>query len=116
MMRDIPFSKDRSVGQEISSPGEYRARLCRSDSSVGLLWTAIKRRGGISPTFVPMPAHFSMTKDEQLTFLRLPVKLRGTYVTWLMGYNPYFLMSRETYYRHKRELLSTFGIDIAHRV
>ncbi len=58
-----------------------------------------------------------MTKDQQLTFLRLPVKLRGTYVTWLMGYNPpYFLMSRETYYRHKRELLSTFGIDISHRV
>jgi dolichyl-phosphate-mannose--protein O-mannosyl transferase len=38
-----------------------------------------------------------MTKAQQLTFLRLPVKLRGTYVTWLMGYNPYFLMSRETY-------------------
>lgn len=57
-----------------------------------------------------------MTKDQQLQFLRLPVKLRGTYVTWLMGYNPYFLMSRETYYRHKRELLSNFGIDISHRV
>ncbi|VVT01090.1 Phage X family [Marinobacter salarius] len=63
-----------------------------------------------------MPAQFSMTKDEQLTFLRLPVKLRGTYVTWLMGYNPYFLMSRETYYRHRQDLLSKYGIDIAHRV
>lgn len=96
--------------------GEYRTRPCRVDSTVGLLWTAIERRGGIPTDDRAMPAHFSMTKDQQLTFLRLPVKLRGTYVTWLMGYNPYFLMSRETYYRHKRELLSTFGIDISHRV
>ena len=95
--------------------GEYRDRPCRSDSTVGLLWTAIKRRGGIPTDVRAMPSQFTMTKDQQLTFLRLPVKLRGTYVTWLMGYNPYFLMSRETYYRHKRELLSTFGIDISHR-
>lgn len=57
-----------------------------------------------------------MTASEQLLFLKLPVRLRGTYVTWLMGYNPYFLMSRETFYRHKAELLSKYGIDITHRV
>lgn len=53
-----------------------------------------------------------LSAEEQLKILRLPTKVRGTYVIWLMGFNPYFLMSRETFYRHKREL-EFYGVDIS---
>ncbi len=50
-------------------------------------------------------------EEEQLKIVKLPVNLRGTYITWRLGFNPYYLMSRETFYRHKKALLS-HGIDI----
>ncbi len=49
--------------------------------------------------------------EEQLIIIRLPQNLRGTYITWRMGFDPYFLMSRETFYRHARELAKR-GIEI----
>jgi len=53
----------------------------------------------------------SLSAAQQLFIIKLPVRLRGTYITWLMGFDSYFLMSRETYYRHARELLK-YGVDI----
>lgn len=50
--------------------------------------------------------------SEQLLIARLPLSLRGTYITWRMGFNPYFMMSRETYYRHAKVMKQKYGIDI----
>lgn len=48
----------------------------------------------------------------RLKIAYMPLRLRGTVLTWLMGFNPYFAMSRDTYYRHYEELKETWGIDI----
>ncbi len=53
----------------------------------------------------------TITAEQQLFIIKLPSRLRGTYVTWLLGFNGYFTMSRETYYRHAQELLK-YGVDI----
>lgn len=45
-----------------------------------------------------------LAPSEQLEIIKLPTILRGTYITWRMGFDPYFLMSRETFYRHAKEL------------
>ncbi len=54
----------------------------------------------------------TLTPEDQLFLIRLPCKLRGTWVTWKLGFNPYFLMSRETYYRHANELADKYGVEI----
>ena len=54
----------------------------------------------------------TLTIEQQLLLVRMPCRLRGTYITWLLGFDPYFLMSRETYYRHARELSNDYGIEI----
>lgn len=56
--------------------------------------------------------NITLTPEEQLLIVRLPQRLRGTWITWKIGCNPYFLMSRETYYRHVSELSSKYGIEI----
>lgn len=53
-----------------------------------------------------------ITDAEALQVARMPLRLRGTWITWRLGFNPYFMMSRETYYRHYRELKERWGIDI----
>jgi hypothetical protein len=53
----------------------------------------------------------TLDTSQQLFIVRLPLRLRGTYITWLMGFECYFMMSRETYYRHAQELLK-YGVDI----
>ena len=40
-----------------------------------------------------------LSAEQQLQIIQLPVKLRGLYITWLIGCDPYFTMSRETFYR-----------------
>lgn len=42
----------------------------------------------------------------------LPARLKSTYVLWRSGEDPRSLLTKRTYYRHRKELLS-FGIDIA---
>ena len=54
----------------------------------------------------------TLTTEQQLLLVRMPCRLRGTYITWLLGFDPYFLMSRETYYRHAEELATKYGIEI----
>tara|TARA_R110000787_G_scaffold263032_2_gene368736 strand:+ start:4804 stop:5004 length:201 start_codon:yes stop_codon:yes gene_type:complete len=54
----------------------------------------------------------ALSAEEQLLIIKMPLRLRGTYITWRLGFEPYFLMSRETYYRHARELSNKWGIDI----
>ncbi len=54
----------------------------------------------------------TLTTEQQLLLVRMPCRLRGTYITWLLGFDPYFLMSRETYYRHAKELIKDYGIEI----
>ncbi|MBL4820887.1 MAG: Replication-associated protein G2P [Gammaproteobacteria bacterium] len=54
--------------------------------------------------------------NEQMTLPndvihQLPHKLMSTYTIWKDGYNPRELMSKPTFYRHRRELLK-HGIDI----
>lgn len=53
-----------------------------------------------------------LTPEEQLFLVRLPCRLRGTWITWKVGFDPYFLMSRETYYRHAKELEDKWGVNI----
>ena len=53
-----------------------------------------------------------LTPEEQLFLIKLPCRLRGTWITWRLGFDPYFLMSRETYYGHVRELSKKHGIEI----
>ncbi len=53
-----------------------------------------------------------LTAEEQLFLVKLPCRLRGTWITWRLGFDPYFLMSRETYYRHADELARKYGIEI----
>lgn len=58
----------------------------------------------------PVRAEVTLDTEEQLFLIRLP--LRGTYITWRMGFEAYFLMSRETYYRHANELSKKYGVEI----
>jgi hypothetical protein len=53
-----------------------------------------------------------LSSEQQLFIVRLPCRLRGTYITWLLGFDPYFLMSRETYYRHAQDLSQNYGVEI----
>ena len=53
-----------------------------------------------------------LTPEDQLFLVRLPTNLRGTWITWRLGFNPYFLMSRETYYRHATELKKKYDVEI----
>lgn len=51
-------------------------------------------------------------RDDQSE--KLPRKLRGTYSLWKQGQDMHSLLSRPTFYRHRRELLA-YQIDIASR-
>lgn len=53
-----------------------------------------------------------LTPEDQLTLVRLPVNARGTWITWKIGVNPYFLSSRDTYYRHVKIIKEITGVDI----
>lgn len=54
----------------------------------------------------------NITAEEIIMVGRMPLSLRGTWITWKLGFNPYFMMSRETFYRHWAELKDNYGIDI----
>ena len=43
---------------------------------------------------------------------KLPALVRATYIAWFRGYDPRDLLSRASWYRHRRALLA-FGVDIA---
>lgn len=45
-----------------------------------------------------------LSPREQLFFLRLPHGLRGTWMLWRMGMDPYHHMARQTFYRHAEQL------------
>ncbi|WP_235188627.1 hypothetical protein, partial [Catenovulum agarivorans] len=53
-----------------------------------------------------------LNEKDQLTLARLPVNARGTWITWRCGMNPYFLCSRDTYYRHVKVIEKITGVDI----
>lgn len=59
-----------------------------------------------------MKSDITLTAEEQLFLIRLPLRLRGTWITWRMGFDAYFLMSRETYYRHAALLQKKYGVEI----
>lgn len=46
-------------------------------------------------------------------FEQLPAELLGTALAWKMGKDLPRMMSRATYYRHRRRLMREFGIDIS---
>lgn len=54
----------------------------------------------------------TLTTEQQLLLVRMPCRLRGTYITWLLGFDPYFHMRRETYYRHAVELATKYRTKI----
>ena len=54
----------------------------------------------------------TLTTEQQLLLGIMPCRLRGTYITWLLGFDPSFLISRETYYRHAKELAKNYGTEI----
>ena len=66
----------------------------------------------IKPEMLSVKTNVTLTTEQQLLLVRMPCRLRGTYITWLLGFDPYFLMSRETYYRHAKELAKNYGIEI----
>ncbi len=51
-------------------------------------------------------------KELRFKIACMPLTLRGTVLTWMIGLDPYFAMSRETYYRHYRILKKKWNIDI----
>ena len=54
-----------------------------------------------------------MTKDtEKVDLLNMPLNAVGIYTLWQKGYNLKELLPRNTFYRHRKELLK-FGVDIA---
>jgi hypothetical protein len=57
---------------------------------------------------VEMPAR----QARRLAVLDLPAHLRGTYALWADGVDLRVALSRPTYYRHRKELL-TYGVDIS---
>ncbi len=59
-----------------------------------------------------MGSAITLTAEEVLFLIRLPLRLRGTWITWRTGFDPYFLMSRETFYRHARVLSAKYGVEI----
>ena len=54
----------------------------------------------------------TINESDQLRALKLPPRVRGTFLIYLMGYDPYFLMSRETFYRHAGVIKKKIGTDI----
>lgn len=54
-----------------------------------------------------------LAKDEILKLLRMRHALRATYLMYKLGIDPKYTIARETYHRHKIELLETYNIDIA---
>lgn len=53
-----------------------------------------------------------LTKEELLKIMRMRHALRATYLLWRLGVSPRYILSRETYYRHKTELLEDYQTDI----
>uniref|UniRef100_UPI001C060679 phage/plasmid replication protein, II/X family n=1 Tax=Escherichia coli TaxID=562 RepID=UPI001C060679 len=51
----------------------------------------------------------AILSDEKIT--KLPRKIQSTYLLWKQGANMKEMLPHNTFYRHRRELLS-FGIDI----
>jgi II/X family phage/plasmid replication protein len=43
----------------------------------------------------------------------LPPKLAATYQLWVSGYNLFQMLPKTTFYRHRKELLNDFNIDIS---
>lgn len=56
--------------------------------------------------------NIKLTDKEIVQIARMPLRMRGTYITWRAGLEPYFLMSRETYQRHRKWFKDELGIDI----
>lgn len=63
-------------------------------------------------TILSMKTSVLLDEKYQLIIARLPVNARGTWITWRVGLNPYFLSSRETYYRHVKIIQQITGINI----
>ncbi len=59
-----------------------------------------------------MKNNIILDEKDQLIIAKLPVNARGTWITWRVGFNPYFLSSRETYYRHVKIIREITGVDI----
>ena len=53
-----------------------------------------------------------LTRSELLSVLHMRPSLRGTYLLWRVGIDPRYTMARETYHKHKIELLHSYQIDI----
>lgn len=58
---------------------------------------------------IEMKAQIPLSRPEQLN---LPKRLRATYVLWLDGQDVRHLLSKPTFYRHRKEL-KEYGIDIS---
>ena len=64
--------------------------------------------------FLEYMSRLEMTEQKQLDTLIpiLPGELRNTYLTWKEGYDVRSLMSKPTFYRHRKRLLE-HGLDIS---
>jgi|GEM_PF-3543000 len=59
-----------------------------------------------------MLENIQLDVKEQLFILNMHARYRGTYLVWRMGLKPYYVMSKETFYRHAREMLKLYKINI----
>lgn len=54
----------------------------------------------------------TLSRNELLKLMRMRHALRATYLMWRIGIDPRYSVARETYHRHKIELLERYKIDI----
>lgn len=59
-----------------------------------------------------MVENMRVNDDEMIS--KLPPRLAGTYVKWRDGYDLLSLMTKRTFYRHRKELLA-YGLDITNK-
>lgn len=73
-------------------------------------WNQTKPREAFSDYLerIDMSEQVALSTEK---LLELPHRLKGTYILWKSGENPRENMCRQTFYRHRRELLE-YGIDI----
>jgi II/X family phage/plasmid replication protein len=113
--------KEHLQGQGIE---EYVSGLVRVELEIykqelkeqhGLLWGYQFTPQVIENLFAQYWERIEMSTQAQIAsdeLASLPRHIRSTYLSWQGGVNPRSLMSKPTFYRHRKELLS-YGVDIA---
>lgn len=87
-------------GKELDEISHSRATTWRVDTPQKLFCQYIER--------IEMNQQIALSTDMQN---KLPHRLKTTYINWQAGFSPRESLCRQTFYRHRKELLE-YGIDI----